>query len=297
MQITRGMRRQSAKFARRREMVPSDTGLAPGEVAALPAGRFARLLRRHLAPGRRFSPWMAGCLRAAARDVRPVPETSGATLRWRLAAERIGLADTAVAAFDARLFVLLEATGYGRLRGQIRGLADVTLANLLALTGDPARFDDARCLPGHAAGAPGPAARCLPGGGQPRPPPPRLPGSLRGPRRAARPAAGVAGRVRGDRQQAATHALGPRRQRRRLPGRGGPGGGEARARRGLTPRADDRVGGQAQQRVGKNPRLTQGDPVCPIEPGRGLRGRTWTLLRGAGRHGSNRPRPIDHRGT
>jgi len=123
------------------------TGLAPGEVAAMPARRFQRLLRRHLARERRFSQWMTDRLHGTARNVQPVPETAGAALRWRLAAERIALADAAVVVLDTRLLALLESTGYGRLRGQIRGLGDVTLANLLALTGDPARFDDARCLP------------------------------------------------------------------------------------------------------------------------------------------------------
>jgi transposase len=58
----------------------------------------------------------------------------------------VALADAAIAELDARLVELLEATGYGWLRGQIRGLGDATLAALLALTGDPARYDDARCL-------------------------------------------------------------------------------------------------------------------------------------------------------
>ena len=120
------------------------TGLTPDRVAALPARRFATLLRR-LHRGR-FMGWMAARLRAAARDVAALPETPAAALRWRLAAERVALADAAIAELDARMVELLEATGYGWLRGQIRGLGDPTLAALLALTGDPARYDDARCL-------------------------------------------------------------------------------------------------------------------------------------------------------
>ena len=73
-------------------------------------------------------------------------ETPAAALRWRLAAERVALADGAIAELDARMIELLEVTGYGWLRGQLKGLGDATLAALLALTGDPARFDDARCL-------------------------------------------------------------------------------------------------------------------------------------------------------
>jgi transposase len=107
------------------------TGLTPGQVAALPARRFEALLRRH--HHGRFLRWMAGRLHAAA-------------LRWRLAAERVALADVAITDLDRRMVELLELTGYGWLRGQVRGLGDPTLAALLALTGDPARFDDARCL-------------------------------------------------------------------------------------------------------------------------------------------------------
>jgi transposase len=122
------------------------TGLTPQELAVLPAARARRLIRAHLAPARRFSPWMADRLRRAARDTEPTPEVHAAALRWGQAAERVALADAAVTALDERLVALLETTGYGHLRGAIRGLGDVTLASLLALTGDPARFDDARCL-------------------------------------------------------------------------------------------------------------------------------------------------------
>jgi transposase len=120
------------------------TGLTPGQLAILPARRFEALLRRR--HPRRFLRWMAGRLHVAARDVPVLPETSAAAFRWRLAAERVALADEAIAGLDARMVELLEATGYGWLRGQIRGLGDPTLAALLALTGDPARYDDARCL-------------------------------------------------------------------------------------------------------------------------------------------------------
>ena len=120
------------------------TGLTPGQASALPLRRFTALLRRHHQG--RFLRWMAGRLHVAARDVPVVPETPAAALRWRMAAERVVLADEAIAGLDARMVELLEATGYGWLRGQIRGLGDPTLAALLALTGDPARYDDARCL-------------------------------------------------------------------------------------------------------------------------------------------------------
>lgn len=120
------------------------TGLTPQQLAATSEGRFLALLRRH--HPRRFLRWMGRRLRAAARQTEVTPETVGAALRWRLAAERVALAEAAIASLDARMAELLEATGYGRLRGQVRGLGDVGLTNLLALTGDPARFDDGRCL-------------------------------------------------------------------------------------------------------------------------------------------------------
>lgn len=120
------------------------TGLTPEQVAATSEARFLALLRRH--HPRRFLRWMGRRLRAAARGVAVTPETAGAALRWRLAAERVSLAEAAIGGLDARMAELLEATGYARLRGQIRGLGDVGLTNLLALSGDPARFDDGRCL-------------------------------------------------------------------------------------------------------------------------------------------------------
>ncbi|HEV8281679.1 MAG TPA: IS110 family transposase [Candidatus Limnocylindrales bacterium] len=120
------------------------TGLTPQQVAAMSEARLLVLLRRH--HPRRFLRWMGRRLRAAASRTEATPETGGAALRWRLAADRVDLAETAIADLDARMAELLEATGYGRLRGQIRGLGDVALTNLLALSGDPARFDDGRCL-------------------------------------------------------------------------------------------------------------------------------------------------------
>jgi transposase len=121
------------------------TGLTPVQVAALSAARFEAILRREHRP-RRFLPAMARRLRAAALAATAPPEVGAAALRWRLAGDRIALADRALAGLERRLLELLDATGYGRLRGQVRGLGDVVLASLLALTGDPARFDDARCL-------------------------------------------------------------------------------------------------------------------------------------------------------
>jgi transposase len=120
------------------------TGLTPQRSASLRLSRFTALLRRDHRG--RFLPWMARRLHAAARAVPVLPETPAASLRWRMAAERVALADAAITDLDRRLVELLEVTGHGWLRGQIRGVGDATLAALLALTGDPARFDDGRCL-------------------------------------------------------------------------------------------------------------------------------------------------------
>ena len=94
------------------------TGLTPQAVAALPRHRFTALLRRH--HPRRFLRSMAARLHAAAHDVPELPETPAAALRWRLAAERVALADAAIAELDARMIELLERTGYGWLRGQLK---------------------------------------------------------------------------------------------------------------------------------------------------------------------------------
>jgi transposase len=121
-------------------------GCTPIELGRLSSARLRRLVRLNLPAGRRFSPWMAERLARTTRAVDRTPEMTGAAIRWSHAAARIALADEAIAVLDRRLMELLEATGYGRLRGAIRGLGDVSLASLLALTGDPARYDDARCL-------------------------------------------------------------------------------------------------------------------------------------------------------
>lgn len=121
-------------------------GLTPLEIAALPLAEFsARLQQAHQA--RRFLRWMAGRIWEAAGAASASDELSAATIRWQQAAGRILVAEQAVAALDARMLSAFESTGLGWMRGQLRGLGDVLLVNLLALTGDVRRFDDARCLP------------------------------------------------------------------------------------------------------------------------------------------------------
>jgi transposase len=119
-------------------------GLSPLDVAMLGRARFSARLRREHAG--RFLPWMAARLWEAARLAVPDDQSPSATLRLELAARRIVAGDQAVARLDGQMTDAFEATGLGWLRGQIRGLGDISLVNLLALTGDPRRLDDARCM-------------------------------------------------------------------------------------------------------------------------------------------------------
>jgi transposase len=121
-------------------------GLTPLEIAALSPAEFGARLHQAHQP-RRFMRWMAGRIWEVARVATASDELSAAALRWQQAAERILAAEQAVAALDARMRSAFEATGLGWMRGQLRGLGDVLLVNLLALTGEIHRFDDARCLP------------------------------------------------------------------------------------------------------------------------------------------------------
>jgi transposase len=120
-------------------------GLSPAELVALPRRRFLTLLHREHRH-RRFLPWMAGRLLAAARMAKPEDQSLAATLRLQLAAQRNRAGDLAVERLDAEIATAFELTGLARLRGQIQGLGDVLLHNLLALSGDPRRLDDARCM-------------------------------------------------------------------------------------------------------------------------------------------------------
>lgn len=119
-------------------------GLSPVEIAALPQAQFtARLRREHRG---RFLPWMAGRLWSAARQAHPEDQSAAVTLRLQLAAQRVQAAELALARLDGEMAGVFEGTGLARLRGQIRGLGDVLLHNILAFSGDPRRLDDARCM-------------------------------------------------------------------------------------------------------------------------------------------------------
>jgi len=119
-------------------------GLSPVEIAAMPKARFiAKLRRQH---SRRFLPWMAGRLWNAARQAVPEDQSPAVTLRLQLAAQRIRAAEIAVERLDCEMRAAFDQTGLSWMRGQIRGLGEVLLHNLLAFSGDPRRLDDSRCM-------------------------------------------------------------------------------------------------------------------------------------------------------
>jgi transposase len=119
-------------------------GLAPSQIASLPKARFTAALRRE--HRKRFLPWMAGRLWAAAGRACPEDQSPALTLRLQLAAQRNLAGEVAVRRLDQEMRLAFEQTGLGWLRGQIRGLGDTMLHNLLALSGDPRRLDDSRCM-------------------------------------------------------------------------------------------------------------------------------------------------------
>jgi len=119
-------------------------GLSPVQIGGLSRARLAARLRRETVG--RFLPWMAGRLWAAARCAAPGDQAPSATLRLQLAARRNRAGAIAAARPGAELAAAFEATGLGWPRGQIRGLGDSQPRSLLALTGDPRRLDDARCM-------------------------------------------------------------------------------------------------------------------------------------------------------
>jgi len=121
-------------------------GLSPLQIAALTPDEFSRRLREEH-HDHRFLGWMAERIWQAAQLAVDSDELSAAILRIQLAALRVREGRRTIALLDQRMAAALDRTGYGWMRGQIRGLGEVGLANLLALTGDLRRFDHARCLP------------------------------------------------------------------------------------------------------------------------------------------------------
>ena len=119
-------------------------GLTPLQIGSTRGKEFARRLQRvHTG---RFMSYMAGRIQRAARANRACDETAAAVLRLQQAAERAAAAEAAMARLEERMLQALEGTGLGWMRGQIRGLGDSLLVNLLALAGDPRRLDDAGCM-------------------------------------------------------------------------------------------------------------------------------------------------------
>jgi transposase len=94
---------------------------------------------------------MARWLVRAVHQVCPEPgglasERHAGLWRIRDAAERWHLLQGQIARLDAELTRLLQDTPYAQVAQGWRGLSTAMLANLLGLVGDPADYDDARCL-------------------------------------------------------------------------------------------------------------------------------------------------------
>jgi transposase len=120
-------------------------GLTPAEIAALPVPKFCVRLRREYS-GQLFMKWMAIRIWKAAQDVSFYDETTAAVLRIQQAGQRQLSSELACATLEARMAAVFDQTGLAWMRGQFRGLGDVLLINLLAISGDPRRFDDAGCM-------------------------------------------------------------------------------------------------------------------------------------------------------
>jgi transposase len=119
-------------------------GLGPQQIASLGRARFtAKLRREHTA---RFLTWMAGRLWAAVGTAHPEDQSPAVTLRLQLAAQRNRAGQIAVARLEQEMASAFELTGLSWMRGQIRGLGNTLLHCLLALSGDPRRLDDSRCM-------------------------------------------------------------------------------------------------------------------------------------------------------
>jgi transposase len=120
-------------------------GLSPIEIASMPERDFVlRLGGQHT--HRRFLSWMALRIWAASGQALAEDQSPALTLRLQLAGQRHRAGEIAVQRLDAAMTKAFDQTGLGFLRGQIRGLGDTMLHNLLALSGDPRRLDDARCM-------------------------------------------------------------------------------------------------------------------------------------------------------
>lgn len=120
-------------------------GLSPAQIAALPMASFRGQLAAEFGPGL-FRGSLAERIWQTAGAVGEAPEMSALSLRWCHAALRAQAAVRAIAQIDGQMQSAFEETGLDHLRGQLRGLGDILLINLLALSGDPRRLDSGRCL-------------------------------------------------------------------------------------------------------------------------------------------------------
>lgn len=89
---------------------------------------------------------MAYRLWRAAHDVRVYDELPSGMLRIQQAAHRSRANDLAMVTIEGRMKEAFQRTGLGWMVGQVQGLGGITLIALLALSGDPRRFDDSGCL-------------------------------------------------------------------------------------------------------------------------------------------------------
>jgi transposase len=120
-------------------------GLTPDEIADMSLREFTQRLRSEYGI-RYFRPALAERVWTSAGVSPTYAETPAAVLRLRLAAERIRAADQSCRVLEEEMVQLFENTGLGWLRGQLKGLGSVLLLNLLAICGDPRRYDSGRCL-------------------------------------------------------------------------------------------------------------------------------------------------------
>src|SRR4030095_3818517 len=101
-------------------------------------------------------------LYAAAGDDRGVEaQRAGALERSALVLADFKQALAALAEVEGRMAKVLEELGLAELVTSIRGVSVVGAAAILAETGDPARFDDAKAVVKHAACAHGTTPRAL----------------------------------------------------------------------------------------------------------------------------------------
>lgn len=120
-------------------------GLTPMQIAAMPVLEFTERVRQE--HKLRFIRSMARRIWEASQLATTCDELATATLRIRLAGQRVQAAEAAITEIDQTMLARFADTGLSQLGGQIRGLSDVLLLNLLALIGDPRQYDSARCLP------------------------------------------------------------------------------------------------------------------------------------------------------